>query len=277
MKILIVGLPKSGTTALYFKLKQALPPGTSCLYEPPRFESSSTSEIDVLAKILISPSGDFDYPSFRGFDRRILIVRDPRDHFVSRLLYRACADPLFRHDDAKVSSFVEIMRQKEANPRSLSLLDLLDRYNSLRDEGRSPAPAEAGALPRSWAIGSYRAALEFHSKEDGLFIYRYEDFVAGDYRRLENHLQLAIAPGDTAVAPQYAHVTRTKSSGDWRHWFTQSDADFFRPYLLPYMRAYGYDDEWSLADRPTIAAEHASKFVLRTVAQRRQDTAGAPV
>ena len=101
--------------------------------------------------------------------------------------------------------------------------------------------------------------------------------MSGNYSALECNLRLTLAPGDVAVAEQYEYVARTKQSGDWRHWFTRSDVDFFRPYLLSYMRAYGYADQWSLADRPTIATEHASKFVLRTVAQRRQYAAGTPV
>jgi hypothetical protein len=270
LKVLIVGLPKSGTTALLFKLKQALPAHALCLYEPKRFEPCTTSgKQDVLAKILIGALGDVDYPSFREFDKRILIVRDPRDHFVSRLLYRACADPEFRNDDAKVSAFVETMRQKEADPRSLSLLTLLDRYNDLRDDGR-PQISAPGAVYRSWAIGSYPMALTFHRQEGEFLIYKYEDLVAGFHAPLENYLDIAVPPGAAIVAEQYDHVFRTGSAGDWVNWFTAPDVEFFRPHLLPYMLEYGYADDWTLAAAPRIKSEHASKFVLRSVAHRRK-------
>ena len=208
------------------------------------------------------------------------MVRDPRDHLISRLLYRACADPAFRNDDLKVQRFVEALREKERNPRNVSLLELYLRYNSISDPTISwpqSLPAHAsGELPPRIPVHAYSRALEFHEGKRDLFTYRYEDFVSGNYHALECNLRLTLAPGDVAVAGQYEHVTRTKQFGDWRHWFTRSDVDFFAP-IFSYMRAYGYADQWSLADRPTIATEHASKFVLRSVAQRRRIATGAAV
>ncbi len=269
VKILIVGLPKSGTTALFSKLREALPADTPSLFEPRRFDLPET-ETTVLAKILIGQAGDVDYASFRPFEHRILIVRDPRDHLVSRLLYRACADPEFREDDSKVSRFIETMRQKEAHPRSLSLLDLLDRYNGLRAEGQPPSPPPKSALPRSWATGSYLMALDFHRREGAFLVCKYEDVVAGRYEPIEHYLGMRLPPGEAVVAEQYRHVAQTKGSGDWRYSLTTADVDFFRPFLLPYMHAYGYEDEWTLAAEPRIPPEHASEFVERSVAHRRR-------
>ena len=66
MKTLIVGIARSGTSALYFKLKQALPESTWCLYEPARFDPTDPgSSANVLAKIVIGRPGAFDYTSFR--------------------------------------------------------------------------------------------------------------------------------------------------------------------------------------------------------------------
>lgn len=273
MKILILGLPKSGTTALFFKLKPILPATGWCLFEPRRFEPPSWPELDVLAKILIGDPDDFDYPSFDAFQKRILIVRDPRDHLVSRLLYRACADPDFRRDDTKVKAFAEAIREKETTPRSVSILDLIDRYNWLRDEGRV---LPTTGIPRSWAIGCYPRALAFHHNDERLYLYTYEEFVTGNYRGIEQYLGCALPQGDALVPEQYDHVRRTKRSGDWRHWFTEEDVNFFRPHLLPYMRAYGYADEWKLAEQPHIAPEHASGFVLRSVGHRRRELETLP-
>jgi len=271
MKTLIVGLPRSGTTALYFKIKQALPETTWCLYEPPRFEPSDPSAAaGVLAKILISGNGDFDYASFRGFDKAILVVRDPRDHLVSRLLYRACSDAKFRQDNVKVAGFVAAIRDKEANPRSISILDLLDRYNNLSGE----KPAGAHTQPRSWAIGSYAMALDFHRRHAALMTYKYEDLIAGDLLPIERYLGIMVPEGEAVVDDAYDHVTRTKGSRDWKNWFTEADVAFFRPHLADYMQAYGYTDDWALSDAPRIRPEHGSEFVRRSVAiRRRQDLA----
>jgi hypothetical protein len=39
-KTLIVGIARSGTSALYFKLREALPPTTWCLFEPREIDPS---------------------------------------------------------------------------------------------------------------------------------------------------------------------------------------------------------------------------------------------
>jgi hypothetical protein len=271
MKILIVGLPRSGTSALYFKIKEALPENAWCLYEPPRFDPSDRrAAADVLAKILISQSADFDYASFANFDKRILIVRDPRDHLVSRLLYRACSDPKFRQDDANVARFIDTIRDKEANPRSISILGLLDRYNSLNGEVRASPRTGSKAVPRSWAIGSYSMALDFHRRHEGLLTYKYEDLVAGNLLAIERYLGIGLPGGEAAVTAEYDHVVRTKGANDWVNWFTEEDVAFFRPHFAAYMRTYGYPDDWTLAAEPRIRPEHGSQFVRRSVALRRQ-------
>jgi hypothetical protein len=271
MKILIVGLPRSGTTALYFKVRQALPEMTWCLYEPPRFDPSDPSAAaGVLAKVLISGTGDFDYASFGDFDKAILVVRDPRDHLVSRLLYRACSDAKFRRDDAKVAGFVAAIRDKEADPRSTSILDLLDRYNNLSGENRTALRAGANTRPRSWAIGSYAMALDFHRRHAGLMTYKYEELIAGNLLPIERVLGIPMPGGEALVADAYEHVTRTKGANDWKNWFTETDVAFFRQYLAGYMLAYGYPDDWTLANEPRIRPEHGSEFVRRSVALRRQ-------
>ena len=273
MKILIMGLARSGTTALYFKIKEALPETIWCLYEPPRFDPSDPGAApDVLAKILISHTADFDYASFRDFNKHILIVRDPRDHLVSRLLYRACSDPKFRQDDTNVARFIDTVRAKEANPRSISILGLLDRYNGLSGQGRASPSAGSNPVPRSWAIGPYSVALDFHRRQEGLFTYKYEDLVAGSHLAIEEYVGISLPRGEAAVTAAYEHVARTKSANDWKNWFTEEDVAFFRPHLAAYMLAYGYPDDWALAEAPHIRPEHGSAFVQRSVALRcRQD------
>jgi hypothetical protein len=275
MKTLIVGLPRSGTTALFFKVKQALLETTWCLYEPPCFDPSDPSAAaGVLAKVLISGTGDFDYASFRDFDKAILVIRDPRDHLVSRLLYRACSDAKFRQDDVKVAGFVAAIRDKEVDPHSMSILDLLDRYNGLSGENHAVPFTGATTRPRSWAIGSYAMALDFHGRHAGLMTYKYEDLVAGNLLPIERYLGITVPGGETVVDDAYEHVTRTKGANDWKNWFTATDVAFFRQYLTGYMQAYGYADDWALSDAPRICPEHGSEFVRRSVAiRRRQDLA----
>jgi hypothetical protein len=260
MKILIVGLARTGTTALYFKIKEALPEKTWCLYEPPRFDPSDPGGApDVLAKILISLPNTFDYPSFRDFDKKIMIVRDPRDSLVSRVLYRPCGSQVFRQDETKVAAFTDALRRKEADPRSISLLALIDLFGQLTGEDW---------LPRFTMLTGL--ALDFHGDNDGFIVYKYEDLVAGSYSAIEDYLGIVLPVGEADVAPQYEHVERTKAAHDWQNWFTAEDVAFFRPHLAPYMRAYGYPDDWTLAAEPCIRPEHGSDYVRRSVELRRQ-------
>lgn len=84
MKIVIFGLAKSGTTALFYKIKNSLPPDTVCLFEPRSFDPravkkkriksllSHRREPDVLAKVLpFRPHDPADVDSFSHFERLI--------------------------------------------------------------------------------------------------------------------------------------------------------------------------------------------------------------
>jgi len=66
-------------------------------------------------------------PYLQGFDRNVLIVRDPRDVVISWLLYK----PLLadRHEDTGfIESFTDLLRRKESKPDAVSILDLEEFY-----------------------------------------------------------------------------------------------------------------------------------------------------
>ena len=69
-----------------------------------------------MAKVLIDPPGRADFNSFSKFDYKVLIVRDPRDNLVSRLLYRPYNREDFVSNPEAVALFVEMLRAKEADP-----------------------------------------------------------------------------------------------------------------------------------------------------------------
>jgi hypothetical protein len=258
MKTLIVGIARSGTSALYFKLKQALPEITWCLYEPPCFDPSDPGgSPNVLAKIVIGPPDEFDYTSFRGFDKKIMIVRDPRDIVVSRVLYGPCATEAFRRDKAKIAVFTRALQCKEADPGSISVLDLIELFRHL--VGRN-WPGQPSTL--------FDMALDFHRANDDFLVFKYEDFIAGRYAAIEDYLGIGLPGGDADVTAQYEHVVRTKAANDWKNWFTADDVEYFRPYLAPFMCAYGYPDDWTLAAEPHISPEHGSEFVRRSIVIR---------
>jgi hypothetical protein len=260
VKTLITGIGRSGTSALYFKLQEALPPTTWCLFEPHALDPSALdASPDVLAKILIGMPYVSDPARLRAFDKKILMVRDPRDNLVSRLLYRPCGTAEIRRDEAKVAAFVETLRGKEADPRSISMQALFELTFRLCGPDRPDRSTALQAL-----------ALDFHRNNDGFVVYKYEDFIAGRYSVIEDHLGIRLPDGEVQVSAAHHHTVRTKASDGWRHWFTADDVNYFAPRLAPFMAAYGYADDWTLAAEPQISAEHSSDFVRRSVAIRRQ-------
>jgi len=257
MKVVIAGLGKSGTTALFFKLRGALPPSTCCLFEPYYFEAAAARGPDVLAKILINKPS-INVASFRAFDKKIAIVRDPRDLLISHVLYRAYNWPQFVWQESKVSAFIAALRRKEDDPKSISVRALIDIFSELVSRDTlSPLTQTA------------KMALQFHRVHSDYFIYRYEDLIEARFGALARYLGLDLREELAVVPRPLQRVTRTKWAGDWRNWFVAEDVDYFRSYFLAYMRHFDYDDEWTLADEPHIQPLHASEYVRHIVEERR--------
>ncbi len=262
MKTVIAGLGKTGTTALFFKLKQALPADTWCLFEPRSFQAPAGHAAHVLAKVLIGLNRSVDIASFQSFDKKLVMTRDARDTLVSRVLYDIYNEPTLCADAAKVASFVRLLRRKEADPLSTSLGDIIDLFDRM---SRRPL------MPR--ATQDAGVALEFQRDHAEFLPYRYEDLIGADFKAIESYLGLSVGPDVASVPAEYARVARTKSSGSWRHWLTPADVDFFRPYFTRYLAYNAYADDWTLADQPRILPEHGSNYVLRLVDERRRLTA----
>jgi hypothetical protein len=253
--VVIAGCSRSGTTALFYTVKHAMPRDTLCLFEPLRFDATGAITANVLVKILVRHDRAVDFASFDGFGKKVLIIRDPRDNIVSRLLYEvynACCD------DATVDAFVQLLRRKEAEPHSVSLLQIIDLADRI-----------TGRDLRARSVATADLVLDFQRSHADYFVYRYEDFVRADTASLEQYLELALASGPLVVPADLSRVARTRTSGDWRNWLTPADVEFFRPRFASFMRHNDYADDWTLAERPSIPPEHASHYVLRIAAERR--------
>ena len=110
MRILIYGQPKTGTTILFYKIQKAFEkrfPGRALqtVFEPNDFEESDGKQYllikdaykgevaeHALTKALIPIQKGigfpFEYAQKLDADKKILIVRDPRDRWISALFYR---------------------------------------------------------------------------------------------------------------------------------------------------------------------------------------------
>jgi hypothetical protein len=128
-RILIVGIGKSGTTALFYKIKHALPPrAVHAVFEPQNLTELAqiaAKSGGVLCKVL--PIGWATPPEralLDSFQQLIVVVRDPRDILISRVLYRiwerrADLSPNVRQ------KWLDLLRAKEADPRRVTMAQIL--------------------------------------------------------------------------------------------------------------------------------------------------------
>jgi hypothetical protein len=261
MKIVIAGAARSGTTALYYALKQSLPRNYAHKFEP-RSYAPKTAEGGVLAKIIINSVERIE--DFDCFDKRIYLIRDPRDAMVSGVLYRIynAREPV---DPGALDHFQRGIEQKQRDPGSISLVELQARLAPLLG---IDAPAQSNRQT---------GRKDFGARHPDYFVYKYEDLIAGRFGELERYLGIDITFNGNVDA-KHQRVARAKKAGGWRDWFTPGDVEYYRPALQDFIRKYGYDPDWTLNPNPRIAAEHSTLYVERLLeegrAARRKDKSG---
>lgn len=263
-RIAIFGQAKTGTTALFYRIKRALPWSTRTLFEPTAYAPRLLDRWrPLLAKVLLEipqASRPVHYDTFRSFKKRIYLVRDPRDWIVSSTLFLIQEHSTIYMNLDKLSAILELLQRKEADPASLPLLDILEYVLQASKE-----IALEDAL--AW-IGRYQNWLaQFESELGPHHTLRYEDFVDNRLNELETYLGLSLKE-PAEVAPAHGHVVRTKSYGNWKHWLLEEDVRRLRPVFKDYLRRHGYTDNWERAPQPTIRPEHCSEYVVRTVRRR---------
>jgi hypothetical protein len=265
-RIAIYGQYKTGTTGVFLALRRELPEATRTLFEAPAYapEPEDTGR-SILAKVILGlpgPGWDVDYASFRGFGRHVYIVRDPRDWVVSGLLFLVQQERAIWADDRNLGEVLALLEQKEEDPRSLPASAILRRIAAL-GAGRSLEELTAWMGEQSrWLVEFERSLADPHRL-------RYEDFVDGRLDGLGQYLGFPVRPG-AEVPPEYDHVPRTRSHGDWRNWFLPEDVAIFRPVFEPYMRHYGYGDDWTPSPQPVVRREHCTAYLRRVVGRRRE-------
>ena len=264
MSILILGAGKTGTTGLYHSIKGALDPdeGFYLLFEPTRpdpFRALARYAPDrpILTKVMIHRAASCQVDEV-PFTHRILVVRDPRDVMVSRLLFRPLIRRTVRNAEAaNLQRFLRALRDKEADPASWSLRALHELADEL-------------GLGSS-SFGPFVTTLDdtIHADQQGAhFTSRYEDFVDGKLGDLSAYLGRDVVNREAGEDSWLSHIIRSKGWGDWRHWFTADDLEFFRPRFERYMDHFGYTD-WSLATDPVIDPAKSSDFISRKLEERK--------
>ena len=266
MKIMILGTGKSGTTALVFKVAGGLPdcqafsggkPGKylgdyeNAVYKHTYHEGKGKS-FELFR----------DHLEQEHYDRKIWIARDPRDVAVSRMLYRWQRG--IQGQEAQYQAHLQLVLQKEEDPRSVAF------YEICRYIGYNGWPISTEEVLEEERT-RYQQMCDFVlSLGEDWFLFTYEDMVSGNFDTLNAFLGFKVQ-GDAEVPKSTgkAKVVRKKSTGDWRHWFTEEDTELFKSGYTPYMESMGYDcNDWALHPNPTIEPEYSSIYMQR-LAQRK--------
>ena len=271
MKILILGLGKSGTTALLYKMAAGLP-GCKAFSGGRPGKYIGEYENAVYKHTYEERKGK-DFALYRQhlkdehYDRKVWIARDPRDAAVSRMLYRWHRG--YAGHREQYLTHLDLVERKEQDPGFVSFCGIC-RY-----------AGHAG-----WPVGldevvgeerrRYAHMCEFvRGLGSDWFLYTYEDMVAGNFAALNDYLGFEVrAETEVPVSTGKAKVVRKKATGDWRHWFTAEDTGLLKPAYLPYMQEIGYDcDDWELAAHPVIEPEYSSIYMQQLPERVPRDTA----
>jgi hypothetical protein len=275
MKIAIHGLAKSGTSALFALLQEAMPEGTEVYFEPGRrhrwqyLRRRSRQLLPGPKRPLLTKDLPFatnpnrrNY-DFGPFDHSILILRDPRDRLISYLLYLAY-DSSLAAQPAAAAKFVRLLERKERDPAATGLCEIVRAITEVTGRATS-----FETWMKDYSRHSIAAPITFADTHPDLIQIRYEDLVDGNLASLSETLGLSLG-SQADVGPELQRVVRTRSYGNWADWFTEADIELFRPLLQPYLDRHYPEADWNLKSVPRIAPEHASRYVLRILSDRRR-------
>lgn len=258
--ILVLGAAKSGTTALFYAIRNALHARgeqVAGLLEPrdrDRIDAYlATSNDSVrLVKAMLSRTADWIFDMAGAFDRIVLIVRDPRDNIVSHAAFKP--KDLVRSDELeKQATLIRLFEGKEKDPASISVVGMINRMGEL--DGR-PRLLET---MRANSVMSVPLVREHHRD---CMVLRYEDMIAGRVEALRAYLGLAV-DGNPELEEHHSFVARSKSSGEWRDWFLDEDIDVFVAPLANEFRFLGYDPDERPNEERSIAPSACSLYVKR--------------
>jgi hypothetical protein len=247
-----------------------MPAETLTLFEPamPSLAATIRAADHLLVKTLVgSLPGEELVPQWHAedFDECYVLVRDPRDRLISLLLFlplwsNATYPPLWQAQPTGLARYLDLLQRKVAAPARVATATLFKHLMWVRFRLHP-----RGALPMLQAL--QHSFLTFHSLLPRCETVYYEDLIRP-------------VVGQVVRPPPrpYARILRRGTPGEWRHWFTPEDVDYFRPVFHPYLTWYGYEEEWDLADQPCIRQATSTQYIEKWVRvdRRRAVDAAAP-
>ena len=253
-RILIVGLPKSGTTILTYRVAGAFHK-TKIFFEPGKEDGLNNKEIhqeifnhprkNILSKCLFVPTSEYDIPSISPFyNKKIWIYRDPRDWIISAYFYR-----WRQFNPENYERILSSIQKKENNPTKVPFHRLLPKK-----------------FPDKVRFNHKKLLEAMETLDDSWLLLKYEDFVDNKIDSLNSYLNVQIDT-DIEVDKQYERVTRSKAHSNWRQWFNQEDVAFFSELLNPYLEALNYDiNDWGLEIPEQLDSTIGSEYLKKLIA-----------
>lgn len=265
-RMLITGAPKSGTTALFYKIKPALDTAADCYFKEQDIQRiqriSSYTGLPVLAKIvLINKQLAGNHPFF---SHTILLIWDPRDLLISALLYESGYHAIWDEPEPVIQGHLQLLWQKEENSEAVSVRTLWEQMAT-----------------RTLSLQEFSKRMDYVKKvneESSAYLFYYEDLIHENFSGLEDYLGFSLQ--DEATIPEKHHrVIRSKGAGNWRSWFTKEDVTFFKELFNDFMQTFYPDTitDWKLEKEPKILAEQSSAYVLRLINERRKHKGMSPI
>jgi len=248
MRVLIVGEGKSGTTALLRSVSSAL--GTPDeLFEPIQMTKTELAATSLVVKKLLLNWKSNENDLLDHFDKRIFIVRDPRDRLVSHLLYDSYNKANILDADQR-EKWLTLVGRKTKNPSGIPLVHLINAWWRLT---RSDLMSHyVRSLDRSTGF-TRRIGEHFH-------VLTYEDYVDANFADVNNYLGFDVTPGVVREAER--RVSRSSTHGEWRDWFTDIDVEVFRPMTHTWQKLNGYDHrDWELSEPPSLDPKTTVEYV----------------
>lgn len=269
MKVLVYGVPKSGTTILAYRVLSALPAPKELIFEPRERRRDLEQEENIVTKEIwresygragpgwwdrilgrSTPDPNAVLSDYADYEKKIWITRDPRDVVISQFFYQ-----WFGGDRPSRTKFVRALAEvvrKEKSPAAVPFHELIRRF----DEGKRNVMRDSPEyLSR---VGDFVQSLD-----DSWFIMRYEAMVDRKFDDLADYLGIALT-GEPNLPIPHRRVVRSRRYGSWRDWFTESDVSFWKPRYESYMRSIGYDPEdWRLNNPDHLSPEDGSEYMRR--------------
>lgn len=270
--VLVMGKAKTGTTVISKTIQKSLPGEVEYHLEPQKtefFASAKLLQRDCSHVIKIIYEHWEQRPNLRNaivcgetgvvFEKVVFIVRDLRDELISRLLY--WARPHSRNSilkDQQIEQWITLLKAKEIKPKDISLLDLFQEFGKIFQVNHESMINNMIHLSASYQ--------DFIGKITRPYVLvRYEDFLSGKTKGLEEYLGLELSE-DRGVG-KFEYTRRSSSFNNWKQFYTQADIEYLRPRMEPVLEQQGYTD-WELQPVDSLDEDLFSNYVQRIIADK---------